>query len=220
MTIYAIRYFVDFMVSDFHVQFCEYVAQNSVRYFYARHNTDKPHYHWCIETSLKEQAMRSFIGRRKKNSSQKGVYSCVLDLKKSEVEYGSYVMYKKKESQEVTVVGFTEDEIERMKQYSEQFKDITVTGKKSESFMSKLIRDLPYNTLKDEEVNFNLLIDYLIDNRQVNMFTTAKIRSIYMMWMMNAYKEHHVDKYVEFRQQMLRNMKERNWVTGELRLPL
>lgn len=212
----CLNYFIDGFVTTFHDDLIKFVQDSKVKcYFYAKHNTVKPHYHWYIEGPKLMNKLRTFVCRKKKNT-QRGIYA-MAQLKTTIYEYGSYVCYKP-ESSDLTFYQITDDDIEMMKKRSEDVK--SVIDKKKDNGMSivdRVIRDLPYENAGGDEKQFNRLIDWMIDHRQWTHFNRMKIKQIYVMWVMDWCKRNDIERYREFRHASYKSMWDQTVENGHIK---
>lgn len=213
----CLNYFVDCFVSGFHddlIQFVTDKCQSNV-WFYAKHNTAKVHYHWYIEGEGIMNKLRTFVNRKKKTSSQRGAYALAV-LKSTIVEYGSYVCYKP-ESCDVVMTGISTEDVSAMEKRRDEVMTVIGHDKKRGTVLDRLIRDCPYQNYGGDESQYNRMIDWLIDNRELNMFTRMKVKQLFMMWVMDWCKHNDIDRYKQFRHDSFKAMYDREVVDGHIK---
>lgn len=176
---YCIRYHLDSVSDDMALRVA--LAEKSVRWFWGLHNTERPHLHWYVETTLKEQALRSVIARFRKNPKDTRWYS-VSTIRSTIEQYGSYVMLKP-ETSDSDMAGITEDEVFAMNAIAQQVSvRVTKEEKKSKSVMALLLEKAKYCPQLTLEENFNIMYDFLVENGLYNMYTEIKMRQLFGMW--------------------------------------
>lgn len=175
------------------------LKDKSIRWFWGKHEGEsgdvKPHKHWYIESSIKEQALRSIVARHKKSKSDRNKVYSLSELRETIVQYGSYVMMKP-ETTEFDMQGITEEEIDAMTQYASKYDNIHKTEKKDpKSYIQRLITEVPYDLERDDRYNFYKMHDWLIDQRLLNLYTESKMMQLYSMWCMNVMKNSKEKEY-------------------------
>ena len=175
------------------------LKDKSKRWFWGKHEGEsgdvKPHVHWYIESTIKEQALRSIVARHKKSKSDRNKVYSLSELRETIVQYGSYVMMKP-ETVASDMDGITEEEIDEMTNYASKFEEVHISEKKdSKSYISRLISEVPYDLSRDDRYNFYAMHDWLVDQRLLNLYTESKMTQLYSLWCMHVLKTENQKEY-------------------------
>lgn len=169
-----------------------YLKSIASRWFYCRHDTEKVHYHWYIDTTKKDQQVRTQISKMRKMGTNDRVYS-VSELREEIWKYMSYVRMKPESSKEDDEDSGHFDDILRLAaEYAngQQKKN----EKKAVNWFQEVI-DNVYWEPGDTEGSFNNMYDYLVERRYVNQFTEGKLRQMFYMWKAVKEKDSNISEY-------------------------
>lgn len=198
----CIRYHLDCLTSDGHEEILKVFKDNSCKWFYGVHSTERPHVHWYLETKKNAQAVRSMIVRLRKHNNVGDRWYSVSKLRDSLTAYGSYVMLKP-ETTESDMYHITEDEVYAMIEYSKQFENIPKEQKKSKSVIALLQEYCKYDCNGSIAVNFNKMYDFLVDQGLYNMYTAMKMKQLFGMWKAKEDRKNNPMEYERVRREWL-----------------
>lgn len=173
-----------------------YLKSIATKWFYSRHDTELPHYHWYIETSKKDQQVRTQISKMRNpelvGKKADRVYS-VSELREELWKYMSYVRMKPESSNVDDEDSGHFDDILRMSvEYAASQKK--KTEKKAVNWFQEVLDNCHYD-FSDKETSFNNMYDFLVDRKYVNQFTEIKLRQMFYMWAAVKEKEGNPDEY-------------------------
>lgn len=178
----------------------DYLLSVSDKWFYCRHDTDKPHYHWYIDTAKTDQQIRTQISKMRQKSSDR-VYS-VSHLRDELWKYMSYVRMKPESSEEDDGdSGHFSDILRMATEYANSQKK--KVERKAVNWFQEVLDNVHYE-YGDNEASFNNMYDYLVDRKYVNQFTEHKMKNMFYLW--KAVKEK-VEKPLEYKEQRARYYK-------------
>lgn len=205
---WCIRYHLDSIVSDGHELITKLFKDSSDKWFYGVHKTERPHVHWYLETSKKDQAIRSAIARLRARPSEKGKqdrWYSVAALRDSLTAYGSYVLLKP-ETSESEMYNISEEEVDAITTYAKQFENKPTESKKSKSVFALLQEYCKYDVNASIRVNFNKMYDWIVDEGLYNMYTETKMTVLFGMWKARADKQFRQMQYESARGKMFKNI--------------
>lgn len=190
----CIRYHIDGMEDCEKVKV--YLKSVATRWFYCRHDTHRPHYHWYIETEKKDQQVRTQISKMRRMGADKGVYS-VSAIREDLWKYMSYVRMKPESSKEDDEdSGHFEDILRMSVEYATSQKK--KSEKKAVNWFQEILENVHFDPNSKED-SFNNMYDFLVDRRYVNQFTVGKLQQMFYMWSAVKTKDAEPDKYKEQR---------------------
>lgn len=159
----------------------EYLKSVSRRWFYARHATDRPHYHVYIDTDKKEQGIRVQL-KRKLHSSDNRTYTVAM-LRSEMYKYYSYVMLKP-ESEDLQRSDGLDDVHQLAVTYAHEVATQEARGVKIKAvnWFQDVYDNCKWNCCKSDRENFTVMFKYLVKRKYVNVFTIGKMQQMFNMW--------------------------------------
>lgn len=157
----------------------EYLKKISECWFVARHNTDRPHYHWYINTTKSAQIVRVQL---KKMSSSNRLYS-LSELRQELYKYYSYVMLKPESQDLEETQGFL-DVATLAREYSREVAIRESRGEKIKAvnWFQEVLDNVTWNTCKTDAENYVQMYKFLVKRKYVNTFTIGKMSQMFYMW--------------------------------------